>query len=356
MIGLWLCAALLSAASVAFLLAMAQRARNAPAQSDPTLDVYRRHLGEVDALAARGLLPAGEHEAARAEAGRRLLRAADARSGERKAAPNWAAPVLAVLTPLLAAFVYFGLGSPMAPDRPYSVRLAEWRAEPQRLGPAEASAVLAQLVRERPRDAEAHTQLALARLAAGDGFGAVRAAETAATLEPNEARRWTGLARTLLGLEPAQAADARRALARAQAISPDDVDARYWLGRAEIADGDPAGGAAVWRELAGSLPAADPRRAALQAELASLTAPPPDVDAAITAMVEGLAGRLRAEPLDPEGWTRLVRAYAVLGREQEMTAALSEARRLFSGRPEVLRDLDAAAAAGRARSGLRAGG
>jgi cytochrome c-type biogenesis protein CcmH len=110
--------------------------------------------------------------------------------------------------------------------------------------------------------------------------------------------------------------------------------------------------------VAAALPPSDPRRAALQSEIAALdgakAAAP--VDSAIEGMVAGLAARLRAEPIDSAGWARLARAYAVLGREAELAAALTEVRRLFAGRPEVIQAVEASAAEGRARSPLRAGG
>jgi cytochrome c-type biogenesis protein CcmH len=356
LIGFWLCAALLSAALVGLMLTSAQRARSAPARQDPALAVYRRQLAEIDALAGRGVVGPGERDAVRAEAGRRLLKAADDVGRAGRDAPDWSAPALAVLAPLLAAGLYFAVGSPGFPDRGYETRLGEWRAAPERLGPAEAAAVLTDISRQRPEDGEAHAQLSRARLAAGDAFGAASAAERAAELQPNNAQRWTGLAQALLALDPPQAASAEAALDRAEKLTPGDVDLLYWRGRVAFAQEDATRGRAIWGSLLLKLPQGDPRRDALQTEIAGATASAPEVDAAIEGMVAGLAARLRAEPLDPQGWARLVRAYAVLGREADLRASMAEARRLFSGRPEVLRELDAAAAEGRSRAGLRAGG
>ena len=44
-------------------------------------------------------------------------------------------------------------------------------------------------------------------------------------------------------------------------------------------------------------------------------------------MVEGLATKLDANPDDFEGWLRLVRAYAVLGRKDDANRALADARK-----------------------------
>jgi cytochrome c-type biogenesis protein CcmH len=62
-------------------------------------------------------------------------------------------------------------------------------------------------------------------------------------------------------------------------------------------------------------------------------------------MVAGLAERLKARPDDPQGWVRLVRAYAVLGETGQRDAALATARARYAGRGDVLADLDAAAKA-----------
>lgn len=268
---------------------------------------------------------------------------------------RWA-PWLCLAAPLSAAAIYVAVGSPGTPDQAHADRVQAWRRAPESLGPAEAAAVLKTVARERPRDAEAHAQLGRAGLAARDAFGAVRAFEQAALLEPGDPSSWTALAQALLELEPPSTGEARRALARAQAMAPADPEARYWLGRIAILEGDRQAGVEQWRALASSLPSADPRRAALASEIAAAEGAAQPVDAAIEGMVESLAARLRVQPDDPEGWARLARAYAVLGREPELRSALGEARRRFADRPEALRAVEAGAAEGRARSSLRSAG
>jgi len=283
------------------------------------------------------------------------------RAAARARAPGEAAGVRAALTlclaaPLLAAVLYLGLGSPGAPDQAHAARVDAWRRAPDRIGPEQAAAVLETITRERPSDPEAYVQLGRARLAAGDAFGAVRAFERATALKPDDPGAWTALGRALLALERPAVPEARRALARARKLAPGDADPRYWLARAALADGDAAGALAQWRALAAELPAADPRRAALEMEIAQAEGAAAPVEAAIAGMVEGLAARLREQPDDAQGWARLARAYAVLGREAELQAALAEARRRFADRPEALRAVEAGAAEGRARAPLRAGG
>ena len=53
-------------------------------------------------------------------------------------------------------------------------------------------------------------------------------------------------------------------------------------------------------------------------------------------MVDRLAARVKAQPDDPQGWARLIRAYGVLGQTARRDAAITEARRLFRDRPDAL--------------------
>ena len=348
----WIAATALAALSALAVLAFARRGARAT-DADPTLGALHLQLADVDELAERGLLSESEREGVRAEAGRRMLHAADRPSGRKSGrAPAWLIPASAGVAPVLAAVLYTALGAPGAPDQPFAERVRAWRATPERLGPNEAAAVLEQMSRERPSDAEARRQLARARMAGGDAFGAVAALEAAARLEPRRTVLWTELGQALLALQPPATADARRALGRALTLAPGDLDARYWIAAAAIADGQTEAGLQQWRSLARDLAIDDPRRAVLLAQIeaarraTAAANPAPGASAPdIRAMVDGLAVRLRAEPNDPEGWARLARAYAVLGDEAELASALEQARRRFSG-PALAR-IEAEAAAGR---------
>jgi cytochrome c-type biogenesis protein CcmH/NrfG len=60
--------------------------------------------------------------------------------------------------------------------------------------------------------------------------------------------------------------------------------------------------------------------------------------AMINAMVARLAGRLRDNPKDLEGWLRLARAYAVLGQKAQALEAYGAAKRHF---PDSAKRIDA---------------
>ena len=63
----------------------------------------------------------------------------------------------------------------------------------------------------------------------------------------------------------------------------------------------------------------------------SEAAPPHESDAAIRAMVDGLAGRLESSPHDVDGWARLMRSRVVLGEREVATTAFRKALEVFKG-------------------------
>lgn len=279
----WTLAAVLAGGAGLIVLAFAARGATRAAGPDPALALHRRQLEEIDDLAGRGLIDAAEREQTRAEAGRRLLRAADAAPASWNAGTlgSRRAAALAAGAGALAAFgLYLLLGAPGYGDQPYARRLAEWRqGDPRMLDAPQMAAVLTAVAAERPNDPRAFGFLGRARLAAGDTLGAVDAFE------------------------------------RAVALSPDDPDLRAMLAMAtaQIGAATPGGENAM-----------------------------PD-EAAIRGMVEGLAARLEAAPDDPEGWARLVRAYGVLGDAEAQGRALASARALFKDRPDALAAIEAQA-------------
>ncbi|MDZ4373568.1 MAG: c-type cytochrome biogenesis protein CcmI, partial [Phenylobacterium sp.] len=104
------------------------------------------------------------------------------------------------------------------------------------------------------------------------------------------------------------------------------------------------------RALLADLPAEDPRRGAVEASIAGIQGQPapaqdPQDMAMIRGMVDGLAARLKADPDDPEGWVRLVRAYAVMGDTANRDQTYAAARARYAGRPEIVNQLDEAAKA-----------
>ena len=359
MIMFWIGAALLASGAGAIVLRRAALARGAGA-ADPTLSVYRRALAEIDDLANRGLIAPDEGRASRAEAGRRLLAAADRSAAPvADAAPPWAMIAAAVAAPLLALGLYLALGTPGAPDQPFARRLAAWRANPQAAAAPELAAALRSMAAERPHDPEPLRRLALLDAGLGDPNGAAFALRKALAIAPDRADLLGPLGEILVwkagNKVDGEAQAVFRRLLKADAKSP---TARYFLSLADIAAGRKTEGLAGWRGLRAAMSDADPRAAMLSRDIASVEKtglPTPIIDAqdtspaamssAIRGMVDGLANRLKSQPDDPAGWVRLVRAYGVLGEPGPQTAVLNAARARYVDKPDVLAQLAAAARA-----------
>lgn len=359
MILFWVAAGALSAAAAILMLLRAAQAAAQTGPVDTTSVFYRRQLAEIGDLADRGLIEPQERKSAEAEAGRRLLAAADAPS-EAWSTASSRLPILfvAIAAPALALGLYVALGSPGSPDQPFAGRLARWRAaDPSSLQPPEMAAVLDQLTKERPNDPEGFRFLALADGASDNPAGAIRALKRAVKLAPQRGDLWEMLGEAEVFQANGELTDdARQAFAETIKLDPKNIAARFHLARARIKDGDKAGGLADWRALLADMPANDPRRGDLMAAIAQTegTAPPapraapPGLSGDQMTMVQGMVGRLAqrlaANPDDPAGWVQLVKAYAVLGDTEKRDAALKTARARYASKPDVLADLAKAAA------------
>jgi len=356
MILFWVAAGVLSAAAAGLILSRAAQAASQPEASDPTAVLYRRQLAEIDDLAERGLMGEAERKSAHAEAGRRLLAAADAPAAAWTPGPKARTGVLAavVLAPAAALGIYLTLGSPGMPDQPFAVRMKGWMASnPAQLAPPELAAVLKKLTAERPNDPEGFRFLALAEGASQNAPEAVRALRHALKLAPDRADLWEMLGEALVVEADGKLTDeAKAAFRETLKRQPTAVVARFQMARARVEAGDKAGGVADWQALMASLPADDPRRAAIgeaiasaQGRAAAPAAPAGGQLAMIHGMVDRLAARLKANPEDAAGWVQLVKAYAVLGDAARRDAALKDAQARYATRPDILSQLEAAAKA-----------
>lgn len=408
MIWFSIAAVVLCALAAMLILQRAAGAASSP-DADPTLLLYRRQLSEIDDLAQRGLLAEGELKAAKAEAARRLLGAAQiAQSRAAQSTTADAAPArvsrgmrLAVIAgaaaaPVLAAVLYVLLGKPGLPDEPYAARLKGWtQADPSTLGPGELAAVLETVAKQKPTDATPLTYLAQARQAEGDIPGAVEAIKKALRLEPKDPDLWADLGILQLDLGNGQETpQAQAAFRQAVTFEPKNPTARYHLARARIAAGDVNGGLADWRALAADIPANDPQRQTLEAQidatakagrLAEIPRPaapeqqqaqagggsaealagallgqggaqgpaaqggPPGGPASGAPdprqMVAQLEAEMQQNPRNLPGWARLIRSYAVLGMPDKLKQAQDKARQIFKGDRQALDTIDNAASA-----------
>jgi cytochrome c-type biogenesis protein CcmH len=309
-------------------------------------------MSEIDELVERGVLDESESRVARAEAGRRILSAADRGEPETKSSrPGWAAAAaILIAVPAAAVGVYLLIGSPGTPDQPFAARLAAWRqTDPRALDPARVAAVLKEIVRERPGDVQGLRFLAEAQLASGDVQLAVVNLRRAVSLAPERAELWSLLGNTIVvANEGAVTPEALAAFQAALERDPASPGALYYSGRARIQAGELDEGLAIWRALLQQLPEDAESRQALSLEIAEVeqtgrlpgsgvsAQQPAEIEAAVRGMVEGLAARLAANPDDAQGWIRLVRAYTVLGDTARRDEALETARARYGDQPEIL--------------------
>lgn len=192
-------------------------------------------------------------------------------------------------------------------------------------------------VRKNPNDEQAWLYLARIYITAGDAGQAASALGKVVQIGRRQGRESadlnTAYGELLLQDARGQVTPAAlEAFTTALRLDPRNAPARYYLGMAAAQKGDNARAAQYWQSLLAEVPPASPLRGELVDRLASIGAAPSRVmgkDGAPdpTAMVAGLAERLKKSPNDPAGWLRLIRAYTVLGETQKAKDALATARK-----------------------------
>ncbi len=330
---------------------------------------YRDQLAEIARDEGRGLIAGAEAEAARNEAARRLLRASRTTAvragpeGEPALRRRRAASAFALSTVPLVALLAYGLyGSPDMPAVPASARAMGG-------APRDIAAAVGQIeahLAKSPGDGQGWAVLAPVYLRAGRADDAARAYENALRLVGEDPSRLAdyGEAVTMAasGVIPAKA---RAAFERANVLDPAAPKPRFYLAEAAAQDGDVAQARQRYAALAEGAPADAPWLPLVRASLARLDgqAPaaspgpaanpeaakaiaglaPADRQAAIRGMVAGLDARLAAQGGSAEEWSRLVRAYGVLGERERTEHALARARTALAADPAGRAALEAVA-------------
>lgn len=337
--------------------------------------VYRDQLDEIEADRTRGLIGETEAEAARLEVARRLLEA-DEKSKSKSAAHKSGVPARASLAavalalPIVAVGLYLFYGSPRLPDQPLAARLTDPASEKD-IGVLVAR-VEARL-RAYPEEGEGWDAIAPVYLSGQRYADAADAYAQAIRLLGPTAERLSGYGQALVlekgGLVSEQA---RRALEEAVALDDTLVEPRILIAVAKEQDGNFAAAIEDWRGLLSRRGGDERWRMMVQKRIenaeahlagAPAEAAPPsprgpsaaEVAAAqemtaaerqsmVENMVQRLAARLDEKGDDLAGWLRLVRAYTVLGRNEEARKALARARSEFADNTQALKQLDALAA------------
>lgn len=348
---IWMLFTAMTAAAVMAVLWPLSRRRAVENPSDPNTQFYRDQLAEIERDRERGLMSPSEAEAAKAEAGRRLLRATAAGDpgycalGEPALRRRRAVSALALsAVPILALAVYGAYGSPHLSDQPLAARLKD---------PADQMDIAAAIGRieahlaQNPQDGRGWEVIAPVYLRMGRVDDAVKAYETALRLLGPDLNRLTQYGEALVsaqdGVVPAAA---RGVFEEALRLDPGSAKARFYLARAAEQDGDRDKARAGYSAILTSSPEDAPWVPVVRQEMARLDgaspAAGPDGDA-IRGMVETLAVRLDSQGGGADDWMRLIRSYTVLGDKAKAQAARRKAREALAQDQSAVQQIDAIA-------------
>jgi len=320
--------------------------------------------------------------AARTEIARRML-AADTRMQKQvERDPAGGGTGMAILAGVLvitlsvgAVLFYLQTGVPGAPDMPLAQRtdLPTPGEDDQRI--RQQVAALAKVAEANPGDADAWLRLADAYKSIAMFGDAVSAYRKAIGLGPVAAEINGDFAETLvMAAQGSVTPEARAIFEAALATFPGDPRPQFYLALGDYQAGRTREALDRWAALLAASPADAPwigvvrenlARAAAdlgldaaevipepipardggapqltpeqRAEVEAMT--PADRDAMIREMVDGLDARMRDDPMDLEGWERLIRARMVLGERDAAQDALDSALEAFSEAPIPTRTL-----------------
>lgn len=340
------------------------------------IDILRSQLSDIDAQHASGALTEQEADGLRAEIKRRLLN--EARIAELPARPlpsgtiSWIAVALSAVVALSAAGLYATMGQPDLVESPKDnpVSAPQQAASEHPIG--DVATMIAQLeaqMQRTPDDAEGWRMLGWSYMQVDRAKDAAAAYARAVALAPANADYLSAEGEALARADGGRVGDAAVKVFRAAlAISPQDPRSRYFLAVRKDQAGDHQGAMNDWIALLKSAPADAPWAAEVRdfversardhgedisarlppKPVPSAAAPGPSADqvaaasqmsvadrnAMIRAMVDKLAGDLKRNPQDAEGWVRLMRARMVLGEAGEASQAYLEARKAFADSPQ----------------------
>ncbi len=357
----WILALLLTALVTASVLWPLLQRGDGRAAGGRDVEVYAAQLAELDADVRRGAIAPEEAGTARAEIGRRLLRAASAAEPRRERSDRGRAVALglalALGIPASALALYAQTGSPQRPDMPLAARQSGERNIEVSDGGSLSAMIAAAEARlaENPQDGRGWEVLAPIYARGGDWARAETAYRNALALLGESPARLTGYGEMQVRRAEGEVTESARALfARANEIDASLLTPRLYLALDATQEGRSQEATTLWSALLADAPADAPWRPMAEAALAQVEGRTPVASGPtqaeiveraaatpagsqtdmIEGMVAGLASRLEAQPNDAEGWARLVQAYGVLGDEAAGQAALERARSVFGPQTE----------------------
>lgn len=359
-------------------------------------DIYTSQLDEIAREESLGLTSAEDARMARTEIQRRLITTASASSIREDAdmtlTDRTTFIAVAASMAIGSAILYGMVGSPgvgaatQAPMMAASsggMQIAVASAGGGQVNVAPVDEMISNLetrLSNEPGDVEGWRMLGWSKFRTDDFAGAAAAYGRAVAIAPNDAETQSAygesLSRAAGGLVTDDAAVALQAAYKAD---PADARARFLLGLKKQQDGKPADALNDWLtmlkgaepeapwfeevrgrvvelslssgiDVSARLPAARTAAAPLAerpagpttAQVSDAEAMSPQArQAMIDGMVSRLDARLQANPVDLDGWLRLIRARRVLGQEDEARAALAKGKAVFATDPSAQQQLAA---------------
>lgn len=316
-------------------------------------DIYREQLQMLDRDLARGAISRVDYEATQDELQLRLLD--DTGDGDVSAikvptktrsiwTPRRMAAIIGLLFPLGSIGLYVWLGSPDAINPKPAQEISREKV-------LQMVETLAANLKAKPDNPKGWAMLARSYKVLGRLPEAEQAFINAGDLVNTNADLLVDYA-DLLAAKAGGVIEGKpqELLNKALVLDPQHPMGLMMAGVVAYRKSDFAGAAAQWEKLLAVLEPGSPDAQQVEAEIADARAkaglPPvartapgdagklPPVDPAAAAgmtpdkinqMVERLAARLKANPDDEQGWTRLARAYQVLGRTADSDAATAQA-------------------------------
>ncbi len=334
--------------------------------------VYRDQLQELERDAERGVINEKEKISALNEVSRRLLGVkAKYKNSSASSSPTRSTNVVILMSVVaITAFtglVYKSLGNPGLPAQPQAARLES----ATKSGDMDAMILqVQQYLRKNPKDLKGWQVLAPALKRAerysqaGDAYAKIMQLG-----KPTPAILTDYAESVMLGNQGLPNEQVRKALKAALAMDNNYTKARFYWAMALQRDGFGEQAIKQWQILrdqnldneelkisaqrqidalkaAGKVPENDAAKSAKIPALdkdqrqnaAAMTAE--QRQAMITSMVERLAGRLKENGDDLDGWQRLIRARMVLGQKEAATVALETARGNFKNNDKALASLE----------------
>ncbi len=305
--------------------------------------LYAQAVADSQRRLGRGDIDADEAREEQHEAARGLLKAADATPVSTLMPLHAYAVMAGAVT--VALGLYLVIGFPDYGDQPFAKRLDEWRAaaavDPRFVPPEALSAVL----KAEEKDQAGNEQYWIWRgeidFEAGQYYAANRAYLNAYNLNKDGFAHWYQWGQAMTAQSGRVTRDAEIAFRRALARDPEDARVNYYLARAAFEQGDYDRALTELNVVKSAMPAGSAAVDAVNDEIAGVeraranAASQPDPKA----MVASLEARLEAEPENPQGWARLLRAYTVLGDTEGYSDALLRIQRLYASRPGTLQEI-----------------